>query len=105
MEDLADLKSDADSPHEIAERTQSRIELVRNVVHGMRDAEAEVLVMKYALEMDVREIAETIGRTCKAAESLLSRARESFRAAYTAAIREYEGELHPEWAGSPEPGA
>jgi len=104
MEDLGDLRSDAESPHEIAVRMQSRVEIVRSVVETMREAEAEVLVMKYALEMDVREIAETIGRTPKAAESLLSRARESFRAAYTIAIREYEGELQPDWARSPEPG-
>jgi len=101
MEDLGDLRSDAESPHEIAVRMQSRVEIVRSVVETMREAEAEVLVMKYALEMDVREIAETIGRTPKAAESLLSRARESFRAAYTIAIREYEGELQPDLGAQP----
>jgi RNA polymerase sigma-70 factor (ECF subfamily) len=92
MEDCGELRSDAADPHELAERGESRVELVRGVVGAMRDAEAEVLILKYVMEMDVREIAQTIGRTAKAAESLLSRARESFRRAYAEAVRQFEGD-------------
>src|SRR2546427_9309182 len=43
-----------------------------------------VMVLRYADQMPVREIASTIGRSEKATESLLSRAREAFRRAYGA---------------------
>jgi RNA polymerase sigma-70 factor (ECF subfamily) len=43
-----------------------------------------VMVMRYLDQMPVREIASTIGRSEKATESLLSRAREAFRRAYGA---------------------
>ncbi len=43
-----------------------------------------VLVLRYLDQMPVREIATTIGRSEKATESLLSRAREAFRRAYGA---------------------
>jgi RNA polymerase sigma-70 factor (ECF subfamily) len=90
MEDCRELRSETGDPYEIAERKESRVELVRRVVAGLRDAEAEVLILKYVMEMDVREIAQAIGRTAKAAESLLSRARDSFRRAYAEGLRRYE---------------
>jgi RNA polymerase sigma-70 factor (ECF subfamily) len=43
-----------------------------------------VLVLRYLDRLPVREIATTIGRSEKATESLLSRAREAFRKAYGA---------------------
>ncbi len=43
-----------------------------------------VLVLRYLDQMSVREIASTIGRSEKATESLLSRAREAFRRAHGA---------------------
>jgi len=43
-----------------------------------------VLVLRYLDRLSVREIATTIGRSEKATESLLSRAREAFRKAYGA---------------------
>lgn len=41
-----------------------------------------VMTLRYLDEMPVREIATTIGRSEKATESLLSRARDAFRRAY-----------------------
>jgi len=43
-----------------------------------------VMALRYLDQMPVREIASTIGRSEKATESLLSRAREAFRRAYGA---------------------
>lgn len=44
-----------------------------------------VLILRYLDQLPVREIASTIGRSEKATESLLSRAREAFRQAYAGA--------------------
>lgn len=44
---------------------------------------AELLECKYVREMSVQTVAQQIGRTVKATESLLTRARESFREAFT----------------------
>ena len=41
-----------------------------------------VMVLRYLDQMPVREISSTIGRSEKATESLLSRARDAFRRAY-----------------------
>ena len=41
-----------------------------------------VMILRYLDQMPVREIASTIGRSEKATESLLSRARDAFRRAY-----------------------
>jgi RNA polymerase sigma-70 factor (ECF subfamily) len=43
-----------------------------------------VLVLRYLDDLPVREVAQTIGRSEKATESLLSRAREAFRRVYGA---------------------
>ena len=43
-----------------------------------------VMILRYLDQMPVRQIASTIGRSEKATESLLSRAREAFRKAYGA---------------------
>ena len=40
------------------------------------------MVMRYLDQMPVREISSTIGRSEKATESLLSRARDGFRRAH-----------------------
>ena len=43
---------------------------------------AEILECKYLRDMSVREIAQQMGRSPKATESLLTRAREAFREAF-----------------------
>jgi RNA polymerase sigma-70 factor (ECF subfamily) len=45
-----------------------------------------VLVLRYLDQLPVRDIASSIGRSEKATESLLSRAREAFRGAYQGAV-------------------
>jgi RNA polymerase sigma-70 factor, ECF subfamily len=44
---------------------------------------ADILEWKYVRDMSVAEIAQRLGRSAKATESLLTRARESFREAFT----------------------
>jgi len=44
---------------------------------------ADMLENKYVHDMSVQQIAMQIGRTAKATESLLTRAREAFREAFT----------------------
>ena len=65
----------------------SQHELRAGVQAGLAQLPGEqriVLVLRYLDQMSVREIASTIGRSEKATESLLSRAREAFRRAHGA---------------------
>jgi RNA polymerase sigma-70 factor (ECF subfamily) len=65
----------------------SRHDLQSQVQAGLAGLPGEqriVLVLRYLDRLSVREIATTIGRSEKATESLLSRAREAFRKAYGA---------------------
>jgi len=65
----------------------ARTELRSGVDAGLAQLPGEqriVLVLRYLDQLPVREIASTIGRSEKATESLLSRAREAFRSAYGA---------------------
>jgi len=54
-------------------------ELVVKVMHQLADEERIVLEWKYLERLAVREIAQRLGRTEKAVESLLYRARRAFR--------------------------
>ena len=63
----------------------SRHELQSGVQTALAQLPGEqriVMVLRYLDQMPVRDIASTIGRSEKATESLLSRARDSFRRAY-----------------------
>ena len=64
-------------------RTEVSI-LVHATLDGLRDGYGEVLEWKYVLGLSVDEIAARLGVSPKAAESLLTRAREAFREAYPA---------------------
>jgi RNA polymerase sigma-70 factor (ECF subfamily) len=67
--------------------TWSQHSLQSQVQAGLAELPGEqriVLVLRYLDRLSVREIATTIGRSEKATESLLSRAREAFRKAYGA---------------------
>ena len=57
---------------------------VEQALGGMPGDQRLALVFRYLEGMPVREVASTIGRSESATESLLSRARESFRQAYEA---------------------
>jgi len=58
--------------------------LVHATLDGLRDGYGDVLEWKYVLGLSVDEIAGRLGVSPKAAESLLTRARQAFREAYPA---------------------
>lgn len=61
--------------HEISEK-------VRNVIAQLSSEYRELLLLKYVDKKKVRDIAQELGRTVKAVESDLFRAREEFRKIY-----------------------
>lgn len=60
--------------------------LVRVTLDFLPSVYADALEMKYVHELPVREIAERIGKSTKATESTLTRAREAFRDAFRSLI-------------------
>jgi RNA polymerase sigma-70 factor (ECF subfamily) len=68
------------------EETSSQGSIVADVLDGLPAEERAILEWKYLDRLTVREIAERLGRTEKAIEGLLYRARNAFRAAYETAI-------------------
>jgi len=62
--------------------TSSASEVVADVLDALPGDERVVLEWKYLDRCTVREIAERLGRTEKAVEALLYRARKAFRAHY-----------------------
>ena len=56
--------------------------LVHATLDGLPDGYGDALEWKYVLGLSVDEIAERLGVSSKAAESLLTRARQAFRDAY-----------------------
>jgi RNA polymerase sigma-70 factor (ECF subfamily) len=66
--------------------TSSAGGVVADVLDALADDERVVLEWKYLDRCTVREIAERLGRTEKAAEALLYRARKAFRARYETAL-------------------
>ncbi len=68
------------------QRTSSAPGVVADVLDGLSDDERVILEWKYLDRCTVREIAERLGRTEKAVESLLYRARQAFLAGYEAAL-------------------
>jgi RNA polymerase sigma-70 factor (ECF subfamily) len=79
-QNLADGSGTEDPPAHL-ELAESRGQ-VTQVMAQLVDEERLVLEWKYVDEMAVKEIAVRLGRTEKAVESLLYRARKSFRAAF-----------------------
>jgi RNA polymerase sigma-70 factor, ECF subfamily len=66
-------------------------EMVNRSLAGLPERQAAVLIDKYVSGFSVEEIARAAGATEKAVESLLSRARAAFRAAYRTFSRESRG--------------
>lgn len=58
--------------------------LVHSTLDGLPDGYGDVLEWKYILGLSVEEIATRLGVSLKAAESLLTRARQAFRDAFPA---------------------
>jgi RNA polymerase sigma-70 factor, ECF subfamily len=70
-------------PEELIERRDTQI-MVAECLLELPQRQRQVLVMKYQEEMKVSQIAQNLALSEKAVESLLSRARESFRKALVA---------------------
>ena len=84
---LSALLSGAPLPEEVVMRQATRVRVLEALAllnEGCRTA----LVARYADERSVREVARMLGRTYKATESLLSRARAAFRGALAALEKE-----------------
>jgi RNA polymerase sigma-70 factor (ECF subfamily) len=77
---------DAESPDSGIEREQV-VGLVQSTLDHLPAHYASVLEWKYIDELSVREIAGQLGVGTKAAESLLTRARNAFRDAFRTLVR------------------
>jgi RNA polymerase sigma-70 factor (ECF subfamily) len=80
---LSALISGAPLPEEVVMQQATRVRVVEALALLNQDCRV-ALVARYADECSVGEVARMLGRTYKAAESLLSRARAAFREALTA---------------------
>jgi len=81
VEAAAARPDDSPAPSERLEAAETRAEVAR-AMDGMPDDERLALEWKYLDGAPVREVAARLGRTEKAAEALLYRARRTFRALY-----------------------
>jgi len=77
---LSALVSDAPLPEEMVVRRATRVRVVQALAF-LTDDYRRALIARYADERSVDEVARMLGRTYKAAESLLARARDAFREA------------------------
>jgi RNA polymerase sigma-70 factor, ECF subfamily len=75
LESLTDLR---DGPESVYARKEL-VRLIRVTLDTLPSAYGDALEWKYIDGVSVREIGERLGRSTKAAESLLTRAREAFR--------------------------
>lgn len=78
--------ANSDSASAVEETSSSAGSVVADVLDGLPPEERVILEWKYLDRCTVREIAERLGRTEKAVEGLLYRARNAFRTAYETAI-------------------
>ena len=94
---LRDAVQSAPAVSDDPERELLRAEvasMVHLAVDQLPPRYATVLESKYTLGLSVREIAEQLGTTAKAVESLLSRAREAFRDGFQGLSRQPIADLH-----------
>ncbi len=75
---MAELGGDSILPEDVLEQLE-RASVVRSAILLLPDDRREVLLGKYVDGLSVKAIAARMGRTAKAVESLLSRAREQVR--------------------------
>jgi RNA polymerase sigma-70 factor (ECF subfamily) len=88
--EIAALTSSLPLPEEVVLRRATRVRVVE-ALGELPPAYREALVARYVDSREVEEVGRLLGRTYKATESLLSRAREAFRAALTRLEREKGG--------------
>lgn len=74
----AELGDTAVLPEDVLEQVE-RVSVVRAAILLLPDDRREVLLSKYVQGLSIETIANHMGRTSKAVESLLSRAREQVR--------------------------
>ena len=78
FEEVAELGDSSILPEDVLEQVE-RVSVVRAAILLLPDDRREVLLWKYVEGLSVETIAIRLGRTAKAVESLLSRAREQVR--------------------------
>ncbi|MGI8980271.1 MAG: RNA polymerase sigma factor [Pirellulaceae bacterium] len=79
-------KSATTDAEQATQETSSASGVVADVLDALPNEERVILEWKYLDLCTVREIAERLGRTDKAVEGLLYRARNAFRTAYETAL-------------------
>lgn len=82
-EDLTSLIDEGPLPDEIVNNRATSLRVV-TALGQLPSAYQQALVARYAEGQNVQEIAQLLGKSYKAAESILSRAREALRAALSA---------------------
>jgi RNA polymerase sigma factor (sigma-70 family) len=75
------LASDQGDPERATSREQVR-ESILTALDYLPGPYADILECKYLRDMSIADIARRLGRSPKATESLLTRAREAFREAF-----------------------
>lgn len=75
--------SDRDRVEWIDDGTPPEPEAVNEVMQGLRPEHQAALSLRYLDDLSVPEVAEALGRSVHATESLLARARRAFRTSYT----------------------
>ncbi len=86
---LDGLASDAPSPHELAERTETQA-LMRNAVTGLPRDQQEAILLRFGADMPLKEIAIEMNKTEGAIKSLLHRATANLRKALLSGAQEAE---------------
>ena len=81
------LYSEERLPVDVVEHEETR-EFVRQCLSRLNDEHALALQLKYVEGWPVRRIADTLGRSEAAAESLLTRARVQFRRVFLSSMKE-----------------
>ena len=87
---LESLAADAVTPHEHLQRRELA-RLVQVTLDSLPPKYGDALEWKYVLELSVGDIAERLNVGPKAAESLLTRARQAFRDGFATACAGVEG--------------
>ncbi len=80
------LYSEERLPVDVVEHEETR-EFVRQCLSRLNDEHALALQLKYVEGWSVRKIAEMVGRSESATESLLTRAREQFRTVFLSSLQ------------------
>ena len=78
MADCASWIVSADDPESDALRAEA-VEKIRELLLTLPDMQREALLLQYAEELSIAEIATVMGKSPSAVNSLLGRAREAIR--------------------------